>query len=95
MANGGRVHSGEGAEAVVDESSHLDSRGRKRRRRGLPVPPLQKSAERRHVAVARGVVGNESTGVSFSGSAAARQPASSSLVSVPTFLSLAPSLSLA
>ncbi|HVL93554.1 MAG TPA: hypothetical protein VM264_09435, partial [Acidimicrobiales bacterium] len=46
-------------------------------------------------AVARGVVGNENTGVIFSVGAAARQPASSSLVLAPTSLSLVPSLSVA
>ena len=43
-------------------------------------------------AVTRGVVGNESTGVTFSVSAAARQPASSSLLGPTSFVS-APSLS--
>ncbi len=43
--------------------------------------------------VTLGVVENESTGVIFSVGAAARQPASSSLVLVSTSLSLAPSLS--
>ena len=45
-------------------------------------------------AVPRGVVGNESTGVILSVGAAARQPASSSFVLVPTSFVSAPSLSL-
>ncbi len=44
--------------------------------------------------VPRGVVGNESTGVTFNVDAAARQLASSSLVLVPTSLSSAPWLSI-
>ena len=50
------------------------------------------STLRRLEAVAPGVVGNESTGVIFSVGAAARQPASSSFVLVPTSFVSAPSL---
>lgn len=56
----------------------------------------QEAEERRRGvfrAVAPGVVGNESTGVIFSVGAAARQPASSSLVLAPTSFVSSPSLS--
>jgi hypothetical protein len=51
---------------------------------------FQLRSGQRPAAVPLGVVGNESTGVSFNVDAAARQLASSSLVFVPTSLSSAP-----
>ncbi len=61
---------------------------------GGHVETLKRSFSTMSAGVVEGrdpsVVGNESTGVTFSVGAAARQPASSSLVLVPTSFVLAP-----
>ena len=58
-----------------------------------PLRPCESAQSPLRVAVARGVVGNESTGVILSVGAAAPQTGSSSLVLVPTSFVCAPSLS--